>query len=90
MDYKWPTDSYGNRKSIKSFTELEQVTYQVYMARIECTVDGNRSIGEEILYLGNWYTYFDLLSKSGDFDPQAVEYLYMEIVRLFKERVGWN
>lgn len=90
MDYKWPVDQYGNRKSIRDFSDLEQIRYQVYMARVECSIGPMRYIGQEILYLHNWSVYFRLLSKKGEFDPEAVKYLDLEIVRLYKERVGWN
>jgi hypothetical protein len=89
-DYNWPKDERGNRKSISDFSDIEKVRYQVYMARLECTLDGDRYIGEEILYLHNWYCYFDLLTKAGDFDPESLKYLHLEIVRLYKERVGWH
>lgn len=89
-DYKWPIDEWGNRKSVRDFTNIEQVRYQVYMARMECTVDKTRHIKEEIFYLNNWYSYFSLLARAGEFDPESLKYLSLEIGRLYKERVGWH
>lgn len=89
-NYIWPKDQEGNRKSISVFSDLEKVRYQIYMARLECTLEGVRYINEEILYLHNWYIYFEMLTKTGEFDPECLKYLHLEIVRLYKERTGWN
>ena len=88
--FKWPTDVYGNRKSVSHFSDFEKVRYQIYLARIETTNAGVRDIDAELLYLQNWNCYFFALTQAEDFDPEALKYLQMEMVRLFKERVGWN
>lgn len=89
-DYKWPQDEDGNAKSVKDFNCIEQVRYQVYMARLECTLNNLRHIDEEILYLHRWYCYFEMLTKAGEFDPESLKYFSLEIVRLWKERTGWH
>ena len=89
-NYKWPMNEDGKCKSVRDFSDIEKVKYQIFMARLECTVDGIRHINEELLYLTNWYAYFDLLAKAGEFDPQCVQYLHLELVRLYKERTGWH
>lgn len=89
-DYVWPTDKWGNRKHLREFTHLEQVRYQIYQARLECTVDSVRHIREEILYLNNWYCYFAELARIEQFDPEVLKYFSLEIVRLYKERDAWH
>ncbi len=89
-EFKWPIDEWSNRKSISDFSDIEKVKYQVYLARVESTLEGKRHIGEEILYLQQWSFYFNLLTLAGDFDPEALKYLQLEIIRLFKERYGWH
>lgn len=88
--YVWPLDENGNRVSVSDFTDLDMVRYHVYQARVECTINDSRNIGEEIIYLTNWYFYFNLLMKAGRFDPDSLAYFSLEIGRLYKERVGWH
>lgn len=88
--YVWPIDDWGNRKSIKFFSDLEQVRYQLYLARLECTNNNSRNIRNEILYLSNWYNYFAQLSRADEFDPEVLKYFSLEIVRLYKERDAWQ
>lgn len=88
--YRWPVDGRGKNKSVKEFNDLELVRYHVWMARVECTIDGQRHIDEEIEYLHHWLIYYDVLTKVGQFDRDSLNYLSLEIVRLHKERTGWN
>lgn len=89
-DFKWPLDDFGNRRSIPHFSDIDKVRYQVHLARVECTLQGDRHIREEILYLQNWSMYFHALTQHGEFDPEALKFMQMEIVRLFKEKDGWH
>lgn len=88
--YVWPKDEWGNRKHINNFSDLEHVRYLVYLARLESTLAGKRHIRNEIMYLHNWYSYFSVLTKTGQFDPECLKYLSLEIVRLYKESSAWQ
>jgi len=90
MGFKWPVDEQGHRKPVADFNDIEKVRYQVWQARVESTIDGVRYIRQEMLYLQNWCFYFEALAKVDQFDPEAVKYLQLEIVRLYKESNSWH